>query len=52
MAELCRLYRLSDTIVSRWIQQLLKQAHCLFSSITPDDVMQQRLDDLELLVTY
>ena len=50
MAELCRKHRLSDTVVSRWKQQLLKQAHCIFSSTTPDDAMQQRLDDLERLV--
>ena len=49
-AELCRRHRLSDTIVSRWKQQLLKQAHCIFSSSTPDDVMKQRIDDLERLI--
>ena len=50
MAELCRQHRLSDTVISRWRQQLLKQAHCIFASSTPDDVLQQRIDDLERLI--
>ena len=50
LAALCRQHRLSDTVISRWKQQLLKQAHCIFSSSTPDDVLQQRIDDLERLI--
>ena len=50
LAELCRQHRLSDTVISRWRQQLLKQAHCIFASSTPDDVLQQRIDDLERLI--
>ena len=49
-AELCRQHRLSDTVISRWKQQLVKQAHCIFASTTPDDVQQQRIDDLERLI--
>ena len=49
-AELCRLHRLSDTVIARWKQQLIKQAHCLFASATPDDVQRQRIDDLERLI--
>ena len=49
-AELCRKHQLSDTIVSRWKQQLLRQAHCVFSSTTPDDAQRQRIDDLERLI--
>jgi len=50
MAELCRLHRLSDTVITRWKQQLIKQAHCVFASSTPDDVQRQRIDDLERLI--
>lgn len=50
MAELCRQHRLSDTVISRWKQQLIKQAPCVFASSTPDDVQQQRIDDLERLI--
>lgn len=50
MAELCRQHRLPDTVISRWKQQLIKQAHCVFASSTPDDVQQQRIDDLERLI--
>lgn len=49
-AELCRKHQLSDTIVNRWKQQLLKQAHCVFSAATPDDAQRQRIDDLERLI--
>ena len=50
LAALCRQHRLSDTVIGRWRQQLLKQAHCIFSSTTPDDALQQRIDDLERLI--
>jgi transposase len=49
-AELCRKHQLSDTLVARWKQQLLKQAHCIFSAATPDDAQRQRIDDLERLI--
>ena len=49
-AELCRKHQLSDTLVARWKQQLLKQAHCIFSATTPDEVQRQRIDDLERLI--
>lgn len=49
-AELCRKHQLSDTLVARWKQQLLKQAHCIFAAATPDDAQRQRIDDLERLI--
>ena len=47
LAALCRQHRLSDTVLSRWKPQLLKQAHGIVSSTTPDDALQPRIDDLE-----
>ena len=50
MAELCRQHRLSDSVITRWKQQLIRQAPCVFASTTPDDVQRQRIDDLERLI--
>lgn len=49
-AELCRKHQLSDTVVSRWKLQLVKSAHQVFASTTPDDVQRQRIEDLERLI--
>lgn len=49
-AELCRKHQLSDTVISRWKVQLVKSAHQVFASSTPDDVQRQRIDDLERLI--
>ena len=49
-AELCRKHQLSDTVISRWKVQLVKSAHQVFASATPDDVQRQRIDDLERLI--
>jgi len=49
-AELCRKYQLSDTVISRWKLQLVKSAHQVFASATPDDTQRQRIDDLERLI--
>jgi transposase len=50
IAELCRKHQLSDTLVARWKTQLLKQAHQVFSSTTPDDAQQERIDERERMV--
>lgn len=49
-SELCRKHQLSDTVISRWKVQLVKSAHQVFSSTTPDDAQRQRIDDLERLI--
>jgi transposase len=49
-AELCRKHQLSDTVISRWKIQLLKQAPQIFASTTPDDAQRQRIEDLERLM--
>jgi transposase-like protein len=36
-AELCRKHQLSDTVICRWKLQLVKSAHQIFASTTPDD---------------
>ncbi len=49
-SELCRKHQLSDTVISRWKVQLLKSAHHVFASTTPDDAQRQRIEDLERLI--
>jgi transposase len=49
-AELCRKHQLADTVVSRWKLQLVKSAHQVFATTTPDDVQRQRIEDLERLI--
>ena len=49
-AELCRKHQLSDTLLSRWKIQLVKSAHQVFASTTPDDAQRQRIEDLERLI--
>lgn len=49
-AELCRKHQLSDTVISRWKVQLVKSAHQVFASTTPDEVQRQRIEDLERLI--
>lgn len=50
LAELCRKHLLSESLVARWKVQLLKQAHQVFASTTPDEAQRQRIDDLERLI--
>lgn len=50
MAELCRKHLLSDSVVARWKIQLLKSAHQVFASTTPDDAQRQQIEDLERLI--
>jgi len=49
-SELCRKHQLSDTVISRWKVQLLKSAHQIFASTTPDDAQRHRIEDLERLI--
>jgi len=50
IAGLCRKHQLSDSVIGRWKLQLLKQAHQVFASTTPDEAQRQRIDDLERLI--
>jgi len=49
-AERCRKHQRADTLIRRWKLQLVKSAHPLFASTTPDDAPPQRIEDLQRLL--
>ncbi len=49
-AELCRKHQLSDTVIRRGKLQLVKSAHQVFASTTPDDAQRQRIEVLQRMI--
>ena len=50
LAVLCREHHLSDTVVTRWRQQLVERASEIFAGQTPDQRDQQRIAELERVI--
>ena len=50
VAALCRQHQLSDTLISRWRQQLVQRSPDIFAGQTPVERDQQRIAELERVV--
>ncbi len=49
-AEVCRVHRLKDTVVSRWKKKFLEDAATIFSSEKEDTQEKERTAELERMV--
>jgi transposase len=50
LAALCREHQLSDSVVTRWRQQLVERCAEIFAGQTPTERDQQRIAELERLI--
>jgi transposase len=50
LVQLCREHQLSDSVISRWRQQLIERASEIFDSIAPDEQQAQQIADLQRII--